>query len=132
MLDHLPPGRGQDAKETELEGDWAVMQFLKTLVLIMVAVVFVVFGYNNWQAVTVDLWGGLQLVTKLPVLLLLTFLVGFGPAWAYHRTASWRLKRRIATLEANQARTAAVPSPAPAPAPVAKVPAEPEPALRSV
>lgn len=109
------------------------MQFLKTLVLIMIAVVFVVFAYNNWQAVTVDLWGGLELVTKLPVLLLLTFLAGLLPVWAYHRTAIWRLKRRLVTLEANQARaTAVAPSPVPTPSPVADVAAEPEPALRSV
>ena len=110
------------------------MQFLKTLVLIMLAVVFVVFAYNNWQAVKVDLWGGLELVTKLPVLLLLTFLAGILPVWAYHRTAIWRLKRRLMTLEANQARTAASPAAAPAAAPVGEPAdhAEPEPALRSV
>lgn len=85
------------------------MQFLKSLIFIMLLVVFVVFAYNNWQAVTVDLWSGLQLVTKLPLLLLLTFLSGFLPLWAYHRTASWRLKRRIATLEANQARAMSAP-----------------------
>ena len=110
------------------------MQFLKTLVAIMMAVVFIVFAYNNWQAVTVDLWGGLELVTKLPVLLLLTFMAGFLPLWAYHRTASWRLKRRIATLESNTARTPAASTPsAPVPAAaVAERPAEPESALRSV
>lgn len=83
------------------------MQFLKSLMLIMLAVVFVVFAYNNWQAVTIDLWGGLQLVTKLPVLLALTFFAGFLPLWAYHRTRSWRMERRIATLEANQTRNMA-------------------------
>ena len=82
------------------------MQFLKTLMLIMLVVVFIVFAYNNWEAVTVDLWGGLQMVTKLPVLLLVTFLAGFLPLWAYHRTSSWRLRRRIATLEANRLRSA--------------------------
>lgn len=116
------------------------MQFLKTLVIIMLVVVFIVFAYNNWQAVTVDLWGGLQLVTKLPVLLALTFLAGFLPLWAYHRTASWRMKRRIATLEANQLRAASTPA-APATAPVQAVPdapasafneQEPESVLRSV
>jgi putative membrane protein len=110
------------------------MQFLKTLVIIMLAVVFVVFGYNNWQAVTVDLWSGLQLVTKLPVLLLLTFLAGFLPLWAYHRTTSWRLKRRIATLESNQTRTttaAAAPAPMQSAA-MAQSPSEPDSVLRSV
>lgn len=114
------------------------MQFLKTLVIIMLVVVFIVFAYNNWQAVTVDLWGGLQLVTKLPVLLGLTFVAGFLPLWAYHRTSSWRMKRRIATLEANQLRAA---SAAATPAPVQAASAvtltkfneqEPESALRSV
>lgn len=108
------------------------MQFLKTLMLIMVAVVFVVFAYNNWQAVTVDLWGGLELVTKLPVLLLLIFLAGVLPVWAYHRTTLWRLKRRLATLEANQARAAATPAPAPPPVNEFVAQPEPEPALRSV
>lgn len=112
------------------------MQFLKTLVIIMLVVVFIVFAYNNWQAVTLDLWGGLQLVTKLPVLLMLTFLAGFLPLWAYHRTSSWRMKRRIVTLEANQTRaaaTAAMPVQA-APQPPASIinEQEPESALRSV
>lgn len=117
------------------------MQFLKTLVIIMLVVVFIVFAYNNWQAVTVDLWGGLQLVTKLPVLLVFTFLAGFLPLWAYHRTTSWRMKRRITTLEANQARAAATAS-APTSAPATPIqhdtPAsisheqEPESALRSL
>jgi putative membrane protein len=115
------------------------MQFLKTLMFIMLAVVFVVFAYNNWQAVTVDLWSGLQLVTKLPVLLLLTFLAGFLPLWAYHRTTSWRMKRRIATLEANQQRAAAgtavtVPEQAAPTTPVTDIinEQEPESVLRSV
>jgi putative membrane protein len=117
------------------------MQFLKTLVLIMLVVVFIVFAYNNWQAVTVDLWGGLQLVTKLPVLLVFTFLAGFLPLWAYHRTTSWRMKRRITTLEANQARAAApalaaVSAPMSTAAPDAPASTfseqEPESALRSV
>jgi uncharacterized membrane protein YciS (DUF1049 family) len=117
------------------------MQFLKSLVMIMLAVVFVAFAYNNWQAVTIDLWGGLQLVTKLPVLLALTFLAGFLPVWAYHRTSCWRMQRRIATLEANQSRAASQPVAAPvapqAPVSVAKAPEpapnqEPESVLRSV
>lgn len=115
------------------------MQFLKTLMLIMLVVVFIVFAYNNWQAVTVDLWSGLQLVTKLPVLLVATFLAGFLPLWAYHRTSSWRMKRRIATLEANQSRTTSAATPAPMAAPAAAEPAgspmpepEPESVLRSV
>ncbi|GGB71578.1 LapA family protein [Blastomonas aquatica] len=120
------------------------MQFLKTLVIIMLVVVFIVFAYNNWQAVTVDMWGGLQLVTKLPVLLALTFFAGFLPLWAYHRTSSWRMRRRIATLEANQLRAAsmsAVAAPASATSPVHAAPdapasafneQEPESVLRSV
>lgn len=101
------------------------MQFLKTLLVIMLAVVFMVFAYNNWQAVTIDLWSGLQMVTKLPVVLLVAFLAGFLPLWAYHRTTNWRLKRRIATLEANQARAATVSPVAHAPVPVVPAPVAP-------
>ena len=43
-----------------------------------------------------------MLETKLPVLILVAFLLGFGPMWLTHRTTVWRLKRRIGSLEASQ------------------------------
>lgn len=89
------------------------MQFLKTMSWIAVAVLVILFSIANWEPVSVLLWGGLQLDTKLPVLVISAFLLGFLPLWLYHRTTRWRLKRRIATLEANQTVTAP-PQPSPA------------------
>ena len=56
------------------------MNFLKTLFWVVVAVSLAIFANRNWNDVTIDLWGNLQADVKLPVLLLLTFLIGFLPA----------------------------------------------------
>jgi lipopolysaccharide assembly protein A len=91
------------------------MSFLKTLFWVIFLVGFVVFAVNNWQPVSVRLWGGLWLDTKLPALMGLSFLIGFVPLYLLHRTQSFRFRRRIMTLEStvrpapldiNQTRTA--------------------------
>lgn len=71
------------------------MQFLKTLFWVMVAVVLVLFARGNWDTVTIDLWGGLQADVKLPMLLLLAFLIGFLPTFIIYRARLWSLRRRI-------------------------------------
>ena len=50
------------------------MRFLKTLLWVTVIVGLVVFATNNWQPVSLRLWGGLRLDTKLPALVLAAFL----------------------------------------------------------
>lgn len=102
------------------------MQFLKTLFWVAVAVVLVLFATENWQAVTVRLWGGLEADIKLPVLVLFSFLIGFLPMLVIHRARLWSLRRR---LDAHERQIAAVhggpsaetepaaASPAPSPAP---------------
>jgi putative membrane protein len=74
-----------------------------------------VFAINNWVPVTVSLWGGLRLDTKLPALVIAAFVLGFFPLYIFHRTTTWRMKRRILTLEGNQ-KTYAPPPPVAAPA----------------
>ncbi|MBH9537843.1 LapA family protein [Novosphingopyxis sp. YJ-S2-01] len=76
------------------------MQFLKTLFWVALAVALVVFSANNWEPVSIGLWGGLRMDTKLPVLVIGAFLVGFLPLYLVYRTMLWRMRRRIATLEA--------------------------------
>lgn len=93
------------------------MQFLKTLLWVTLIVGLTVFAINNWVPVSVSLWGGLRLDTKLPALVIASFLLGFLPLYLLHRTATWRLKRRIMTLEGNQRAIT------PAPPPVAPTPA---------
>ena len=72
------------------------MQFLKTLLWALVAVLVAIIASNNWRDVTVDLWSNLQADIKLPVLLAAIFLAGFLPTWLVMRGKLWRLKRRIA------------------------------------
>ena len=75
------------------------MQFLKTLFWVVLAVAAVVFAMRNWTPVSVALWGGLLIDAKLPVLIYGAFLLGLLPAYAWHRAARWRLRRRIESHE---------------------------------
>ena len=86
------------------------MAFLRTLFWIVVTVVVVVFSLRNWVPVTISLFGNLQADVKLPVLLLIAFLLGFVPLYAWHRLTRWRHGRAL-----TGERVAVVP---PAPAPV--------------
>lgn len=88
------------------------MRFLKTLIWVTVITGLIVFAINNWVPVSVSLWGGLRLDTKLPALAIAAFLLGFAPLYCLHRTVLWRMKRRILTLEGNQ-RPAVFPPPQP-------------------
>ena len=86
------------------------MQFLKTLFWVALAVVLVLFANVNWTAVTLRLWGGLEADVKLPVLILVAFLLGFLPMLIVHRARVWTLRRRI---EAHERQTASSYVPAP-------------------
>ncbi|MFL6720202.1 MAG: lipopolysaccharide assembly protein LapA domain-containing protein [Sphingomonas sp.] len=81
------------------------MQFLKTLFWVLIAVVVALFASRNWSDVTVNLWGDIQADIKLPVLLLLAFLIGFAPTWSLMRTRLWSHRRRIEAMERNRVAT---------------------------
>ena len=83
------------------------MQFLKTLFWVLIAVVVALFASRNWFDVTVNLWGDIQADIKLPILLLIVFLIGFAPTWSVMRTRLWSHRRRIEAMERN--RLAALP-----------------------
>ena len=74
------------------------MGFLRTLFWVAVTVVVVVFSIRNWIPVTINLFGDLQADVKLPVLLMIAFLIGFVPLYIWHKALRWRDKRRI-TIE---------------------------------
>ena len=78
------------------------MQFLKTLFWVLIAVVVVLFASRNWSDVTLSLWGDIQADIKLPVLLLIVFLVGFLPTWLIMRARVWTHRRRIDAMERNR------------------------------
>ena len=93
------------------------MQFLKTLFWVLIAVIVALFASRNWSEVTLNLWTDIQADIKLPLLLLVVFLIGFLPTWLILRARIWSLNRRVEAMERN--RIASLPSDAPV--------AEPEP-----
>lgn len=78
------------------------MQFLKTLFWVLIAVAVVLFASRNWSDVTLSLWSDIQADIKLPVLLLLIFLLGFLPTWLIMRARIWSQRRRIEAMERNR------------------------------
>lgn len=75
------------------------MGILRTIIWVLLTVVLVVFAMANWGPVTVTIWPGQVLDTKLPVLILGAFLIGAVPMWIAFRTARWSMKRRLDTSE---------------------------------
>ena len=75
------------------------MQFLKILFWCLLAFIAAVFTIANWATVPIRLWGGLIADVNLPMLLLVTFLVGFVPTALYNLALRWRLRQRLATAE---------------------------------
>jgi uncharacterized integral membrane protein len=78
------------------------MQFLKTLLWVLIAVVVALFASRNWFDVTISLWGDIQADIKLPILLLITFLIGFSPTWLTLRARLWSHRRRLEAMERNR------------------------------
>jgi uncharacterized integral membrane protein len=77
------------------------MAFLRTLFWIAVTVIVVVFSVRNWVPVPVNLFGDTVVETKLPMLLLIGFLIGFVPLYVWHRAIRWRHNRRLSQMERN-------------------------------
>lgn len=86
------------------------MQFLKILFWVLVAVVVVLFAAHNWTPVTLNLWGDIQADIKIPILLLIFFVLGFLPTYLVMRTRLWAHKRKLDSLERSRAPTSAQPA----------------------
>ncbi|OCC23070.1 hypothetical protein MB02_12905 [Croceicoccus estronivorus] len=94
------------------------MQIIRTIVWVLVLVALLVFAINNWTPVSVKIWEGLILETKLPALVIVSFLVGLVPMWLLHQGMKWRLERRINGLENTMRSASAALAPSPAIEPV--------------
>jgi putative membrane protein len=79
------------------------MQFLKTLFWVLLAVVLALFASRNWSDVTLNLWGDIQADTKIPILLLVFFLLGFLPTWLIMRARIWTMRRRLEAFDRQNA-----------------------------
>jgi lipopolysaccharide assembly protein A len=71
------------------------MQFLRTMFWVVLAVLGVIFSFNNWQIVSIKLWGDILVDTPLPVLLFVTFMFGLLPVLILHRATRWNLRRKL-------------------------------------
>jgi putative membrane protein len=86
------------------------MQIVRTIVWVLLLVALLLFSINNWQDVEVKIWENLILQTKLPALVIASFLLGLLPMWLLHKGTRWRFTRRINALE-NTVKAAAVTAP---------------------
>ena len=78
------------------------MQFLKTVFWAIIAAIVALFCWANGSPVTINLWNDLQADIRLPVLLLIVFLIGFLPTWLILRARIWSLQRRIEAMDRNR------------------------------
>ena len=86
------------------------MQFLKTLFWVLVAVVVVLFAARNWTPVTLNLWGDIQADIKIPILLLIFFVLGFLPTYLVMRTRLWTHRRKLESFERSRASASTPPA----------------------
>lgn len=83
------------------------MQVVRTIIWVLILFALLAFSFFNWEPVEVTLWENVVLETKVPALVIVAFLLGLVPMWAYHRSVKWSLSRRIRSLE-NAARSNAL------------------------
>src|SRR3546814_14005528 len=88
----------------------ALMQFLRTVFWVVVAVALALFCVANYTRVEMNLWGDLVMETKLPVLLIGAYLLGALPFWIMARATRWRMKSKLESTESALAAENAAPS----------------------
>lgn len=104
----LWPNRRHPPNLFRSEGALGLMQFLKTLFWVIVAVLLAAFAVGNWTPVTIQLWSGLVLETFLPLPIFAAFLLGSLPPYILHRATRWALQRRVNQAERRLAETQAL------------------------
>ncbi len=94
------------------------MGILRTIIWVLLTAVLVIFSAANWNVVPVRLWPGQDVETKLPMIVIISFLIGFLPTWLALRTTRWSLKRRLDASERQLADMRALANRPVEPAPV--------------
>ncbi len=86
------------------------MQIIRTILWVLLLAGLILFSVVNWDpTVTVRIWQGLVVDTKIPAIVLVSFAIGFVPMWLVYRASKWQLKRKIASLESAVRTAAATP-----------------------
>ena len=80
------------------------MQIVRTIGWVLLLFSLLAFSFFNWKPVEVQIWSNLVLETKLPALVVVSFLLGLIPMWLVHRASKWRATRRLSALEAAPSR----------------------------
>ena len=84
------------------------MQIVRTILWVLLLVAILAFSFGNWdKQIDVRIWPGMVWDTRVPALVIVSFLAGLIPMWLYHRGVRWRQGRRISALETATARMAA-------------------------
>lgn len=96
------------------------MQVVRTIVWVLLLAALLVFSAFNWTPVEVKIWQGLVLETKIPALVIVSFLLGLLPMWLLYQGSKWRLHRRISSLETAHRTAVANTETPPPPMPVAE------------
>lgn len=94
------------------------MQTLRTIIWVIIAIALTIFALVNFQPITVKIWPGQSADTYLPVVMLITFLIGFLPPFLVYRAQRWSMRRTIGEQERVIADLRTMPVAASAPAPV--------------
>ena len=84
------------------------MQFVRTILWVLLLVGILAFSFGNWdKQIDVRIWPGIVWDTRVPALVVVSFLFGLVPMWLYHRGVHWRQSRRISALETATTKMAA-------------------------
>lgn len=110
------------------------MQIVRTILWVLILVGVLAFSFGNWdRQIDVRIWPGIVWDTRVPALVIVSFLLGLIPMWLYHRGVHWRQARRISALETATTRMASpkveesTPTPPVRPEPAHKdMPTDPE------
>lgn len=84
------------------------MQFLRTALWVIIAVAIALFAKANWAIppsdsgrVPIKLWADWVLLVRLPVLIVVAFLLGLLPMWLIARLGRWQIRKRLDVAEAQ-------------------------------
>ena len=84
------------------------MQFVRTILWVLLLVGILAFSFGNLdKQIDVRIWPGIVWDTRVPALVVVSFLFGLVPMWLYHRGVHWRQSRRISALETATTKMAA-------------------------
>lgn len=76
------------------------MQIVRTIVWVLLLVALIIFSVANWNPlVTVSIWENLVVETKVPVIVIASFLIAFVPMWLIQLGMKWNHRRQMSGLE---------------------------------